>query len=641
MVKRDSLSFRIISQVLLITITLFVLILWGYYYYSRNIIRNTTREYANQFAENIGAKIEQELQPLEKIPQMVSASLEHGLFNEDSIMVILQTIIKNNPEVYGACVAYEPYFFPDKGQYYMPYAYRTREGHVNSMFLGSHEYDYFYMDWYQIPKVIRAPYWSEPYYDEGGGNVLMATYSMPIYYQREGLRSFAGIATIDIELEELTELVSSVRIFESGYAFMVSRNGVAITHPDKSQIMNKSMFSNAEEWGAPVLREIGRDLMQRNSNFRDYNLPGRDKRWIYYTNLPSTQWAIAVVYPDHEMFAALRQMNLIIIVLIFAGLLLLTLLVVNVVNRLSAPLGKLKDAAAIIAGGNFTAPLPEVKTKDEMLALRNAFGHMQNQLAIYVDNLKETTAAKEKIESELRIARDIQMSMIPHTFPPFPDLPQIDLFALLKSAKEVGGDLYDFFVHDKNQFCFAIGDVSGKGVPASLFMAVTRTLLRSIADKIKSPSGIMKVLNESLAMNNDSCMFVTFFLGILNLETGTLTFSNAGHNPPVLMRANGDLIVFDVGKSIPLGLYENYEYAQSSIQFFVGDKIFAYTDGVNEAEDADDVLFGEDKMMDVLSNNKSSSPREIIHQMSMAIEKHIDGNSQSDDITMMVINYKG
>lgn len=640
MLNKKSLSFRIITRVLLITATLFVLILTLYYFYARNSIQKTTREYAIQLAGNIVGKVESELKPLEKIPQLVSASIGLGFFQEDSLIRILEEIVERNPSIDGSCIAFEPYYFSDKGKYFMPYVYRHND-EINTSFLGGNEYQYFYMDWYQIPKMLNKPYWSEPYFDEGGGNMLMTTYSHPIYINRDGTPHFIGVATIDVELDKLTDYISEVKIFETGYAFMITRNGVAVTHPDKTQIMNTSIFSTSEEWNAPVMREIGRELMQGKSNFRSYNIPGRNKRWIYYTHLNSLRWSIAVVYPDDEMYASLKQMNLLLLVLIAVGLMIISLVTTGIVRRLAAPLQQFSNSAHEIAQGNFEVELPKELNSIEMQELNNAFKYMQDQLAVYIEDLKQTTSAKEKIESELRIARDIQMSMIPHSFPPFPDLPQIDLYAMLNSAKEVGGDLYDFFVLDKNKFCFAIGDVSGKGVPASLFMAVTRTLLRSIADKHKTPSAIMNVLNKSLSLNNDSCMFVTFFLGILDIETGELRYANAGHNPPLYIKKNGKVLFMDMGTSIPLGLVGDYSYNESTIKLLHGEKIFTYTDGVSEAENASHKLFGEEKIHEIISKYNDADPQNMIRFVVESIDKHVDGFEQSDDITMMSINFKG
>jgi sigma-B regulation protein RsbU (phosphoserine phosphatase) len=311
------------------------------------------------------------------------------------------------------------------------------------------------------------------------------------------------------------------------------------------------------------------------------------------------------------------------------------------VSKLTSPLKDFADSARLIASGNFNVRLPEIKTEDEMKELYNSFSFMQKELDEYMATLKETTSAKEKIESELRIANEIQMSMIPHIFPPFPDLSQIDLFATLKSAKEVGGDLYDFFVIEGNKFCFAIGDVSGKGVPASLFMAVTRTLVRSISDNVHSPSTIVESLNRSISQNNDSNMFVTLFLGVLDLKTGELLYTNAGHNPPVLIRKNGETFMFEKTKFIPAGLFEDFKYGESSLKLESGDKLFLYTDGVSEAENVQGDLFGEHSVMQIINNNINARPQELINIMGNEISAHVNGYTQSDDITMMTIVYNG
>ncbi|MDR4987740.1 MAG: SpoIIE family protein phosphatase [Bacteroidales bacterium] len=640
MIRKNSLSFRIIIRVLLITISLLVFILAIYSYFNRNIIKEAARENAIHVAGSLTASIEQVLVPMEHIPKSVGNLIEIELPDKESLFEILETILRNNDEVYGAIIAFEPDFFPGEGRYFAPYAYKDGDD-IYSLVLGSTDYEYFYMDWYQIPATLRESYWSEPYFDEGGGNIIMSTFSMPFYVRQDGERRFAGIATVDVDMDFLTRTVADVQIFESGYAFLISRNGVALTHPDRSQIMNESIFSASSDWGEPILREIGRELREGKSNFREYNIEREGKNWIYYTNLPGSRYSIGVVYPNNEMFASLRQLNTILILLIIAGLGVLIVAVVQNVNRLASPLSEFTRSTMRIAEGNFNVRLPEISTKDEMQELHNAFSYMQNQLSEYIENLKETTAAKEKIESELRIAREIQLSMIPNTFPPFPDMPQVDLFAMLKSAREVGGDLYDFFAIDKHRFCFAIGDVSGKGVPASLFMAVSRTLLRSIADKEKSPAKIAQSLNASLAWNNESCMFVTFFMGIIDLRNGEINYINAGHNPPVLIRKNGEVSMFETAGTIPFGLNETFAYPERTLTIKPGDKVFSYTDGVNEAENASSELFGDERMLNVINENKNKNPRMLISEMESAIEQHVAGFPQSDDITMMVMEYKG
>lgn len=637
--KKRSLSAHIIRNVLLFCTGLILLTFSIYYVFTYTTIKKTARENAIAIADNTVSRIEKVLGPAEKSPQIVARMLESSFLNRDSLIPFLRSILGNNENIYGTAIAYEPGFFPDQGLYFAPYVYRQGDSLRASM-LGDQNYEYFFMDWYQIPKMTQAPYWSEPYYDEGGGNVLMTTYSVPFYQVKDGIRTFSGVVTIDVTLDWLTAIMSSVKIYETGYAFVISRNGVLIAHPNKAYVMNQSIFSIAEENRQPGMRTIGRAMVQGKTNFASADFKSKwhaGKLWINYRAMPSSHWSIAIIYPDREMFASLRKITVLLIFLIIAGLSLLAFFTVRIINRLTAPLKDFADSARLIAGGNFNVQLPEIKTEDEMKELHNSFSQMQKELAEYMVSLKNTTAAKEKIESELRIAREIQMAMIPHIFPPYPDLPMIDVFAVLKSAKEVGGDLYDFFVIDGNKFCFAIGDVSGKGVPASLFMAVTRTLVRSISDKEVSPSMIVGSLNKSLSSNNESSMFVTFFLGVLDLETRELRYSNAGHNPPVMIRSNGDVEMFENTKFIPVGLYEDFEYGEARIQFDKGDKLFLYTDGVSEAENAESELFGDARMLQVIRDHAQASPRDLIQRMEATLAEHVQGFTQSDDITMMAI----
>ncbi|MEI6049880.1 MAG: SpoIIE family protein phosphatase [Bacteroidota bacterium] len=641
--KKRTLSTRIIRNVLLFCTGLFLVTFSIYYYFTRNTIKETTRENAILLGNNTINQIEQVLNPAEKIPEIIAKMLESAFLNRDSLVPFLKSILSNNKNIYGSTIAFEPGFFPDQGLYYAPYVFQKGDS-IKDIMLGDENYEYFYIDWYQIPKMTNAPYWSEPYFDEGGGNILMTTYSVPFYTYREGKRNFSGIVTIDISLEWLTEIMSRVKIFNTGYAFLISRNGVIITHPNKDYVMNQSIFTIAKENNQPGMRDIGREMIQGKSNFESADFKSKwhaGKLWINYRGLPSSHWSLGVIYPEKEMFASLHKINMILLFLIVAGLSLLTFFTYKIVRKLIAPLKHFADSAMLIAGGDFNVQLPEIKTRDEMKELYNSFSYMQKELSEYIVNLKDTTAAKEKIESELRIAKEIQMAMIPHIFPPFPDLPQINLFAVLKSAKEVGGDLYDFFIIDGNKFCFAIGDVSGKGVPASLFMAVTRTLVRSISDKEFAPAVIVSSLNKSLSSNNESSMFVTFFLGVLDLVTGELKYCNAGHNPPVVIRAKGEVAMFEKTKFIPVGLFEDFDYGESSLHFEPGDKIFLYTDGVSEAENAENKLFGDDNLLKIIGENGNVSPRDLIHKMEEGLAAHVNGYTQSDDITMMTIVYNG
>jgi sigma-B regulation protein RsbU (phosphoserine phosphatase) len=633
-----SLATRIVFYVLTLCVALFIISLSVFYFFSKKQIEEMTFKNAEALANNTVYKTEQVLNPITKITNNYLWIIENSVLEPDSIYAITRRIVENNPEVLGSAIAFEPNFFKEKGKYFSPYSFREN-GAIKTMQLGNADYEYFIMDWYQIPMELKKPYWTEPYYDTGGGNALMTTYSVPIFRKVNGERRAVGIITMDLALDWFTDIVSGVKILETGYASVISRNGTFITHPNKAWIMNQTIFSVAEELKNPELRDIGREMQKGKSGFVSSTLRGI-KRQMYYTPLPSSGWTLAVIFPKSEMYKPLRSISITLIILVAIGLSLLTFIVVRIVSVQLKPLGKFARSAHEVAGGNFDAALPEITTKDEMKDLHDSFVHMQKDLKKYIDNLKSTTSAKEKIESELRIAREIQMGMIPKIFPPFPDLIEIDLYAMMEPAKEVGGDLYDFFLIDDRHLCFAIGDVSGKGVPASLFMAITRTLLRTVAPNQHSPREIVGILNRSLSQGNESSMFVTFFIGILNVDTGHLKYVNAGHNPPAIIHAGGKIETFEITKDIPIGLFESFDYEEKDRYLLKDDRIFLYTDGITEAENWDQELFTEERLLQSLSSAKTLEPVEIVMSVARDVVIHVNDYLQSDDLTMMCIIYR-
>lgn len=281
--------------------------------------------------------------------------------------------------------------------------------------------------------------------------------------------------------------------------------------------------------------------------------------------------------------------------------------------------------------------------------IENIFGPMivTNALgmgifAFIIHNLireRETLRTKELIEGELSVAREIQMSIVPKIFPPFPEREEFDLYAVLEPAKEVGGDLFDFFLMDDDHLCFTVGDVSGKGVPASLFMAVTKTLIKAKADINMGPEEILCHVNNELCDDNESCMFVTVFLGILNISTGRIVFSNGGHNTPYLLRANGEIEIIPKVPGLALGVMEEYPYRSTELKLNEGDSLVMFTDGIPEAMNPAGDLLSEARLEEILRGSEKKNAREQVQHILDCTRRFADGASQSDDITLMVIKY--
>ena len=612
------------------------------YLVSRNILLEKVEESARNQALATVNRIESVLSTLQKVPWSAAYALENAPLTPAEIRRLSRRLLADTPEVFGTAVAFEPYSFDPKQLYYSPYFYRHGD-EIRETMLGGANYRYFYQDWYQLPRELGKPVWTEPYFDEGGGNILMTTFSVPFFREEHGERRFAGVVTVDVSLEWLRRMISEVRVLETGFAFLVSGSGVYVTHPDMSLVLNETIFTQAESVDDRQIREIGRDMLRGGTRFVEVTEPSTGRHgFLFYAPLPSNGWSLGVFYPRDELLADVRRMTLVTGGIGLAGFLVLAGLAAAIGRSIARPLRRLSVAAGEIAAGRLDAALPEVKSDDEVRDLTLAFGHMTASLKDYIRDLTSTTAAKERIESELRIAHDIQMGILPKIFPPFPDHSQFDLYASIVPAREVGGDFYDFSLLCDERFCFLIGDVSGKGVPAAFFMAVAKTLLKAVAGQGLEPGELLAKVNEDLAAENDSCMFVTVFCAILDLASGQVSWASAGHNPPVLLRTGEPPAFLPTHREPVAGAMPGMTYTTERFVMAPGDSLFLYTDGVTEAMNAGGELFGEERLTDGLQALPAEvTAREMIDSVGQGIAAFTGGAEQSDDITMLALRFLG
>lgn len=319
------------------------------------------------------------------------------------------------------------------------------------------------------------------------------------------------------------------------------------------------------------------------------------------------------------------------------------------VNRISQPLNLLARHARTLAAKDFTSE-PHVsgevvalseRSHDEIGHLASSFIHMERALQQYIVNLRDTTAAKERIESELKVAHDIQMAMVPKTFALFRERQDCDLFAALVPAKEVGGDFYDFGFLDEAHLFMAIGDVAGKGVPAALFMAMTTTLLRSLQRHLQDPGQMLTRLNDELCRDNAMAMFVTLFVAVLDVLTGRLQFSNGGHNLPYVMSHGGIRTLANPTNGLALGAFDDVTYQTSEVILHAGDGLLLYTDGVTEAMDSSQHLLSEERLMEFLRTAGENAPDLLTQRLIDEVHRFAGGAEQSDDITVLALRYLG
>lgn len=632
-----SFATRLSIYVLSFTLIVFATIMALFYYYSHQKVTNFAIKRTHGLLSNIATEISSQLLSVETTVNQSVWILEKSMDRPDSLRSIIASVVRNNQFIVGSGIAFVPDYYKEKGKYFMPYASFKDEinGEISYQVLGSQNYDYPCMDWYLIPQLLKQPYWSEPYYDDGGGNFIMSTYAKPLFDSQGKL--FA-VFTANISLTQFTDTISVLKPYPSSYTYLISRNGSFLTHMDRNKIMNETLFSEAFAQKNLAQEQIGHEMLAGHTGTVRFDNKGVDS-YAFYTTIPKIGWSVCTVCPSQTILQELDNISRRIIYTFMVGMLALFLIVYSVIRRLVRPLEKFSQSAREIATGRFNVTLPEISSNDEIKDLRDSLVFMQHSLSTYIAELKDTTANKERIESELSIAREIQMGMLPKTFPPYPDRSDVDLHAILHPAKEVGGDLYDFYM-DGNHLYFLIGDVSGKGVPASLFMAITRSLFRTLSQQVLSPAAIVTKMNDSISDNNESNMFVTLIVGILDLETGALKLCNAGHNPPILIHPDKHVSFLKFPTQIFVGVIEDLTYMDVEITLEKGSKLFLYTDGITEAENTDKELYGDEKLLETLAANASSSVRSTVDVIISSIADHVKEAEASDDLTILLIQYE-
>ncbi len=587
----------------------------------------------------------------------VSVGVENNVFDVErninqpaQLQAIMERIVAINPRVRSCGISFIENYFPQKGRSFCPYAWRNDSLQVEGKPIVGPEAAYLEAKWFREAVAADSTYWSEPFFDSLDGKTPLVAYMRPIHDQKGRVVAILGA---DLSLSFMTQLLieQDNNFMERSYAFPVSggnvsfscvlsNDGTYLTHPDEKRILKGNFFVHIKDAEEPGLAQKTISKMKKGEKSHEevYNevRVNRVKTYLFYSPLRGTDWIFVVAVSKMSINIVGIIIGMIMMMVVIAVLMVTFFVCRLAIQRASNPLKQLAATADKMAGGKFDTPLPDIKSHDEIHLLRDAFENMQLSLTSYIEELKSTTAAKASMDSELKIAHDIQMSMLPKTFPAFPDRHDIDIFGLVKPAKAVGGDLYDFFILDEKLF-FCVGDVSGKGVPASLVMAVTRSLFRNIAAYAREPEHIMTAINDALSNNNETGMFVTLFIGVLDLETGQMSYSNAGHNPPLLLTDDKTAFI-SCDANISAGVMSGWQFSLQHLQLKPGECLFLYTDGLNEAEDINLSQFGMERMVDV-AKSASKQPKALIDTMSASVAEFVGDAEQNDDLTMLAIQY--
>ncbi len=580
----------------------------------------------------------------------IEDEIKYNLGSPEKVCFALADEMRLSPYILGVGVGFEPDYFPEKGKWFEPYATRDSTGKIFTKEIGGPAHDYFNLEWYSVPMGIKEGYWTNPYKDEAGAGTMICTYALPL---RDLKKNVIGVLGLDLDLDWLKKQLEEDDRLENSrgvskrrpgdprftiFSFILGNNGEYIVHPDESRLLTRTYFDFAPKDNddkEDYLR-AGNDMMAGKTGVARLKINDR-RSFVFYGPLQSTGWSMGIVVPEITILLPGVMMGLVILAMIAIGILITAAVCQVNVRRAARPLVQLADSAGEVAKGNFDTRLPDIPYRDEIRYLRDSFENMQHSLAGYIDQVMSATAQRAAIERELGVARNIQMALLPKTFPPFPERTDIDIYASLTPAKAVGGDLYDFFIKDE-KLLFCIGDVSGKGVPASMVMAGISTQLRSIAHHHSEPDVIVSALNEGFSLRNESMMFSTLFVGMLDLATGELVYSNAGHNPPLLL-CDGTKEL-EVHPNLPIGIDAEWTFDLQRTHLVPGTTILLYTDGLTEAENSSQELFGEERLLEVTAGLGSKGAEEVVSTITGAVHKFVAGAEQSDDLTIMAIKWQ-
>lgn len=622
---KSKLSRRITWRIISIIMIFNVFIIGAVLYFDFRVSEVQSEIRSQHLLDRLDGRLVIMIQTIERISRNCVAEIEENLDSPEQVAEALKHEILLN-EFQGCGMAFEPHFFARQGRWFELYTSYIDSMHCEIKQIGSEEHDYFNQEWYQkgLQQERGKGFMTDPYVDDEGARHIVSTYSQPVF-DRQGRK--VGVFGMDFYLDwinkailEEEQIIKKVEQLDQVLdPYLPDGNSLFIQIIDSEG--NK--IAGSETFGKEALQAI---LKVDSIGFEKMKIKDTKYR-VSSKRIKGTDWTLIVA--QHVDFVFLQGYVIAYFVMFFmiVGAIVIFFFTGRSIRRAIAPLSYLSDSAQEVAQGHFDTTLPTFKHQDEISQLRDSFGTMQQSLKQYVEELRETTAAKASMESELKVAHHIQMSMLPTSFPKREGL---DLYAEMTPAKAVGGDLFSYVMQGDHLY-ICVGDVSGKGVPASLFMSQTTRLFNTFAKEGMMPADIAFRINNELSENNDRCVFVTMFIGLIDLTSGSLDFCNCGHCPPVVDGAFLKLTY----KNKPLGLMGDLPFEGEHIDNIRGRQILIYTDGLTEAMNPEMVLFGDDRLLQQMATIQGCTARETIHQLNEAISQHRDGAETNDDLTMM------
>ncbi len=644
MLKYRGLAFKLNILILLVSGLVLLCTLFLNYSSTRKLMTAETQDDIEIIGQMTAQNIENILISAETVTKTLSVLIGKRTPSQRRIQDSLFSVVQTHPEIFGASITFAPYAYDPKMKFYSPYAYREKEG-VNFLNEFNGLKDYTQLPWYSLPAATKEPCWTEPYINKDIGNVMMITYSIPFFINADENKELKGIALVDISLDWLSSLLEEVNSFGMGYSLILSANGKILFSP-KSVLLSEficgqTFFEYADKIKSQAISDLGREILTGKKGIKYVNLEGIKKAgWFYYAPIGPSEWFLVVFFPDNKFREDLRNLNIEILLICVAGLLFLITLITTIVRKLTAPLKNLAYSVKIIGTGKLDTEITVIPTHDEAGILTRAFEEMRKSLISYIENLRKTTAEKESVETEIKIAAALQSSIIPLIDEKFRS-ELFEIYAKLVPARNVSGDFYDIFYLDNNKLAVVVADVSGKGVPAAFFMSIAKFAIKNVCSLTSqlSPAKVLQLANKLICDENPSCMFVTCYLAFYDIRSGELIYANAGHHNFLHIFSNGKIEIKGILKNKALGVIPDEAYSEGKVNLGSGEAIAIYTDGVVEAENKNFNQFGDDAVIEhfVLEGIEN------INQAGDSLVKKVlefEENNRFDDITLLILKRK-
>ena len=634
MVKFRAVSHRMIFWILGASASLFLLISWYEYTLAEHFLRQQIRSEANLIKQDMVSRVDDLIDKVSNNVETIALLLPVVESQPERLKELLEKLVGRQSDIYGMTIALNPDSSDINTHGFAPYYYR-QDGRVIYADLSGEDYDYQSKPWYRQAVESGVPVWSEPYYDDGGGNIAMVTYSVPVY--SDDNHQLIGVVTADLTLDHISELVLKSALGQSGFAYIFTRKGNIITH-SRPELVMRNVDSVAITAGNQSEYVSVLDGMQKGNTdtlHLDCQASRNGECWLSYQPIAGTHWSIAIVIPMDSLASSLLEYSKKSLTITAVGLLLLSVVVIFIARRLTLPLLALAQSTRALGRGELDTPVDDFNLNDEVGTLARQFRSMQASLKNYIQQLNQQTAQRERLEGELGAAHEIQMQMLPDHGQSSVKQAHWHLSALLKPAKSVGGDFYHYQLLDQQRLFFALGDVSDKGVAAALFMAKTQTLLRQLCMDHLDPGQLLGLVNRQLCVDNNSCMFVTLLAGTLDIASGDLQMASAGHTPPILFQHECQSINMETGAA--LGFYEDSEYTTQSILLPINSFLILTTDGIEEASNPLQQHYGEDRLQRVINAAHHCDAEYLLGHIHQSVVDFRAGAEPSDDLSIMII----